>query len=287
MAGTYKSTARRSLKKTQKAKKRAEALSAIWRWTRRVVLALGAVLVILSTAAWFFLSDLDTKSAQWVQDRIFSVTSDMGFVVEEVLVEGLVHADPDILKAVINIQKGDPLFSFNPAQARVLVERISWIKTARVERRFPSTIYINVVERVPLAFWQKKGKLKLLDEQGVVITSERLSRFENLIIVIGEEAPSHAFAMIEALKEQKILFDRAKSASWVGARRWNLMFKPNIEVKLPEGDVAPALERLSQAQVRDKILDKDIKGIDLREEGRIVVRTKPGRAHDYKKGSRI
>lgn len=268
-------------------KTRHNRLQFLLKWAKRAFIGSAVLIAVGWAGAWFFLSEADTKTSLWVRDQILTTTADMGFVVEDVLVEGLENTDPDILKAVINIERGDPLFSLNPRDAKDLIEKISWVRSARVERRFPNTVYIEVQERVPLAFWQRNEKLNLLDERGEVITSERLSRFKDLMIVIGDDAPIHAPALIESLKSQPSLFDVAKSATWVGKRRWNLTLEPGIEVKLPEEQAAAAIERLAEAEAEDKILQKDIKGIDLREEGRIVVRTRPGKVTDYKKGSRI
>lgn len=261
--------------------------SQIFMWLRRISLALCVVVATAWAGSWFFLSESDVRLANWAREQMLKITSDMGFVVEDLLVEGLENTDGATLKAVLNIQKGDPLFSLNPRDAKELIERISWVDTARVERRFPSTIYVHVQERKPLAFWQKDQQLKLLDQKGRVITGEALDRFKDLMIVIGEDAPEHAPDLVQALQGEVELMRRAKSATWVGGRRWNVVLEPGIEVKLPEGQTRQALAQLSEAQSKDKLLDKDITAIDLREQGRIVVSTKPGGVTEYKKGSQI
>jgi cell division protein FtsQ len=43
-----------------------------------------------------------------------------------------------------------------------------------------------------------------------------------------------------------------------------------------------ALRRLAGAQTADRIFEKDITAIDLREAGRMVVRTRPGALEEYK-----
>lgn len=256
------------------------------RFRRLIILSISA-LAFAWGVTWFYMSDSDVKLVNWMDDQTLKLTSDLGFQVKDVLVEGIENVDPDVLKAVMNVEKGDPLFAFNPVQTKDQIEKISWVKSARVERRFPSTIYIKITERQPLAFWQKDQKLRLIDDEGHVITSERLVRFEKLMVVTGDDAPKHTPKLMASLQSQPSLMARVKSATWVGQRRWDLFLDSGIEVKLPEGQEQEALSRLVEAQTRDQLLDKDIKGIDLREQGRIVVRTAPGQVSEYKRGNQI
>ena len=43
------------------------------------------------------------------------------------------------------------------------VEQVGWVKDARVSRRFPDTLVIDIVERTPAALWQNQGQLALID----------------------------------------------------------------------------------------------------------------------------
>src|SRR3546814_18364686 len=80
-------------------------------------------------------------------------------------------------------------------QERVIA--LPWVRTARVERHLPDTLFIAITERRPLALWQRHRTLALVDEDGVVITDRRLGRFATLPIVIGDGAPERAKGAIE------------------------------------------------------------------------------------------
>src|SRR6266540_4233896 len=58
----------------------------------------------------------------------------------------------------------------------------------------------------------------------------------------------------------------------VGERRWNLRLKNGIDVRLPESDVAPALERLVALDREKNLITRDIVAIDLRLADRVTVR---------------
>ncbi|MCB1531793.1 MAG: FtsQ-type POTRA domain-containing protein [Alphaproteobacteria bacterium] len=270
-------TRRQTINKRRKGK-----LAVVLPWLKRFGVLLAILVALGWLGSWFFLSDADTATADWIENKTLKITANMGFTVENILVEGRVHSDADVLKAIINVKRGDPLFSFNPAEAKALVERVAWVKSARVERRFPNTIYIELTEREPLALWQKDKKLSVLDQKGEVITSSGLSPFKDLIIVLGGQAPAHAPALFADLKAEPLIYERTKSVSWVGNRRWDVQLKSGVSVKLPEEDIGYALRRLAAAQEQDNLLDKDLSAIDLREAGRIVVRTRPGAVQEYK-----
>ena len=58
----------------------------------------------------------------------------------------------------------------------------------------------------------------------------------------------------------------------VAQRRWNLRLTNGIDVRLPEGDVAPALDRLVALDREKKLLSRDIVAVDLRLPDRVTVR---------------
>ncbi|MEZ5918739.1 MAG: FtsQ-type POTRA domain-containing protein [Alphaproteobacteria bacterium] len=265
-------------------RRRKGLLAVILPWARRFGFVLGALALLLWGGAWFFLSEADERVAVWGHEKTLGITAGLGFTVKDVLIEGRTYSDPETIKALVNVRKGDPLFAFDPAEAKALIEKISWIRSAHVERRLPGTIYIRVQERKPLALWQKYGKLRLLDGRGEVIVSGDMGRFENLVIVIGDDAPQNAPALLSDLAAEPLLYERTKAAQRVSGRRWDLTLDGDVRIKLPEKDLGLALRRLALAQEEEQLLDKDVTSVDLREADRMIIRTRPGAVREYKAG---
>ena len=268
--------------KTGANKRRKGALALVLPWLRRFGGVLGAIVFCLWIGAWLWLSGAVHSAASWVGDKAVNASADLGFRVENILVEGRENADPEIILAVINMQKDDPLFAFDPKSAREQLEKISWVRSAHVERRLPDTLYIRIEERLPLALYQHGGKLKLLDMRGEVIETDRIDDFKSLMVLEGKGAPENVIELAAGLMSEDVLNQRIKKAVWVGARRWDLYFAGGIVAKLPEDDVLVSLGRLGAAHEENNLLDKDIVSIDLREEDRIAVRTKPGLVEEYR-----
>ncbi len=231
--------------------------------------------------SWFVMTGAAQKTGHRIEQFAMNTTASWGFAVKNIMVDGRAQTDVDALKAMIDMDRGDPIFAFHPAEAKTRIEQLSWVKKAHVERRLPDTLYIKIEERVPMALWQRKGKLALIDADGVILTEHNLREWRNLMIVVGEDAPKKAAELLPMLAAEPVIAKRVEAATLVSGRRWDLKLKSGAEVKLPAEELGLALRKLAANHEEEAILDKDVLSIDVREEGRITVRTKPGAAQDF------
>jgi cell division protein FtsQ len=249
----------------------------------------GLALALLAGAfwigSWFVMSGAHSRTFAYVDNALNRAMAGWGFAVKNIMVDGRQHTDVDTLKAMIGMEKGDPIFAFDPAAAKTNIEKLSWVKKAHVERRLPDTLYIRIEERKPLALWQRHGKLALIDADGVVLTDRDLAPWRNLLIVVGDDAPGRTAELLSMLQAEPTILERTEAATLVSGRRWDLKLKSGAEIKLPEFELGLALRKLAVNHEEEALLDKDVLSIDVREEGRITVRTKPGAAQDYNKAA--
>jgi cell division protein FtsQ len=234
--------------------------------------------------SWFVMSGTSARIGQKIESALLETTGDWGFAVKRIDVDGRHYTNVETLKAMLLVEKGDPIFSFDPAKSRAMLEKLSWVKTAHVERHLPDTIYIKLTERTPFALWQRNQKLALVDRDGVVLTTENLQNFKDLIILVGDDAPKKASALLVMLQAEPVIEERVEAATLVGGRRWDLKLKSGADVKLPEEELGLALRKLATNHEEDGILDKNVLSIDVREGDRITVRTKPGAVQDFNAG---
>ncbi len=224
------------------------------------------------------------RLGEWTNSKTLNISAGMGFTVRNIMVEGRKNADVDAIRAIVNVEKGDPLFAFNPDEAKEMLEKISWVRVAQVERRLPDTIYVHIQERQPLALWQRDGKLCVIDDEGVILTDHNPENFRELPLLVGEGAPENAAGLLAMLEAEPEIARRMDAAVFVSGRRWDLKLRNGVLVKLPENEIGFALSRLMKAQREEDLMDKELTAIDLREGDRITVRTKPGAVHEYKAG---
>lgn len=236
----------------------------------------GAMMIYL-----FFATGSAALTREWARERMVNLAANAGYRLKDLYVEGRYYTDADVVRGIVNMERGDPLFAFDPDTAHDLLTKVSWIKDVNVRREMPDTIYIKITEREPLALWQHDGKVRVIDADGVILTSD-LRAFTALPLVVGAGANKHAADLLAMLTAEPNLQKRIITAAWVGDRRWDLTTQGGMVIKLPDENVGLAIKKLSDSQGQDKLLDKDIAVIDLREADRLVVRTRPGAVTEYK-----
>ena len=165
-----------------------------------------------------------------------------------------------------------PLLDVSAIRERLL--DYGWVKDARVSRRFPDTLVIDIVEREPAALWQDEDRLTLIDRDGVVLDRVPVSRMPDLPLLIGKGANQHARGLDSLLGMTPSLKAQLVSATWVGERRWDLAFQSGEIVALPEGQTAAAtaLTRFARMDKSAGLLGRGIIRFDLRIPGKMTVR---------------
>ena len=165
-----------------------------------------------------------------------------------------------------------PRVDLEATRARLL--RFGWIKEARVHRRLPDTLVIDVVERVPAAIWQNSGRLSLIDGEGVVLEPVRVEAMPDLPRVIGVSANRHLAALAGLLEAAPHLRPQVTDATWVGDRRWDIRFQSGELLSLPEGQDAArrAITVFARMDQQTSMLGRGYARIDMRIPDRAIVR---------------
>ena len=255
------------------------------RWRRPALAgAVAATLALLGAAAaiWLWHADYPRLALAWAGQVAGRAQIAAGLKVEEVILWGRDHMPKEELSKALGIRRGEPILGVDLGAARGRLEAMGWIESARVARRLPDLLEVRILERTPLALWQRQGKLVLIGRGGAVITAKGLERFRELPIVVGKDASAHAWELLEVLGREPQLFRRIEAAVRVGGRRWNLRLQNGIEVRLPEGGEAEAWSRLAMLEKRHKILARQLVAIDMRLPDRLVVRLAPGSAARFR-----
>ena len=133
-----------------------------------------------------------------------------------------------------------------------------------------------------MALWQRNKRLTLIDTEGAVLTDDKLGRFRDYIVLVGDDVPTRAPEFLQFLASEPEILNNIEAAKSISGRRWDVTLKSGAIVKLPEEELALALRRLAKMQEEENIMDKNISVIDVRELTRITVRTKPGAVREYK-----
>lgn len=195
-----------------------------------------------------------------------------GMRVSHIVVEGRANTPEPVLRAALDVRIGEPIMAVSISKAQARIERLSWVDHATVERRLPGTIVVRLIERRPFAIWQDHGTFTLIDRAGNVVTNRNVADFRTLPLVVGPGAPEAAARLIDALNAAPDIARRMEAAVRVADRRWNLLLKSGLTVRLPEGHVVAAITRLVALDQKFDLLDRPLRFVDLRLPNLLVVR---------------
>jgi cell division protein FtsQ len=234
-----------------------------------------ALLLVAAGGVWLWRSGWIGERLAVTQAALLTGTARAGLVLKDIEISGRVETAQPTVMAALKLRRGMPLLAVSPEVLRERLEALPWVKAATVERRLPDRLFVRLEEYRPLALWQHDRRFSLIGTGGEVIEDPDVGRFNHLLQVVGDEAPAHAAQLIAMLGRQPELQRRVTAAVLVSGRRWNLHLDNGVDVRLPEENSAAAWARLAELDRRDKLLDKDLVSIDLRDPDRLVVRLTP------------
>ena len=165
-----------------------------------------------------------------------------------------------------------PLIDLAATRARLM--QFGWIREARVSRRLPDTLVIDVIERQPVAIWQNNQQLSLIDADGVVLEPVRIEAMPDLPLLIGPAANRHIADLGALLAVAPRLRPQIHDATWIGQRRWDIRFQSGETLTLPEGDeeARRAIQRFALMDQQDSLLGRGFVRIDMRDPRRAYIR---------------
>jgi cell division protein FtsQ len=207
-----------------------------------------------------------------------------GFTVSGYQIVGINHMDRALVDAVVTDELNraaeeagtdrapQALVDVSAIRQRLL--RFGWVKDARVSRRLPDGLVIDIVERKPAALWQSQGQLALIDGEGVVLDRVPVDKMPDLPLLIGAGANRQEQQLGRLMESVPTLKPQLASATWVGSRRWDLNFQSGETVALPEGEDAAkaALAKFARLDKSTGLLGRGIVRFDLRIPGKMIVR---------------
>ena len=136
------------------------------------------------------------------------------------------------------------------------------IKDAEVKINLPDRLNICITERKPVALWFDQSVFHLIDKEGFVVKyNVKLQEYPQ-IIAAGPGSNKALHDLIDELREQNI-FGQLFAAQLISNRRWNILLKNGLIIKLPENNIKEALIALDIVLKNYKSV-KSFNIIDLR-----------------------
>jgi cell division protein FtsQ len=242
------------------------------RWPRGVGVA-GTVVVILASLAYGAVKgDHIPSIIAALKDARDGAGNAAGFRIISVALAGQHHVSREEVLAAAGVTGSTSLLFLDVEQTRERLKTNPWIADATVLKLYPGELQIGIKEREAFALWQKDGQVSVIADDGTVLEPYVSPRLIELPLVVGRGAETRAKEFLALLDRYPALRAFVRAAVLVGERRWNLRLNNGIDVRLPETDIAPALERLVALDKEKNLITRDIVAIDLRLPDRVTVR---------------
>lgn len=236
---------------------------------------LTLIFAAILAAAWA-LASITGATAVFAAESA-RVAADAGFRVRHVRVSGTQRMNELSVYERALAQKDQPMPLLDLAALRAELLELPWVADARVSRRLPDTLAIDIVERKEHAVLAKPDRLVLIDAHGNVLEPIAPAKAKGKLVISGPGAQRKVGELDALLDAAPALKPQVAAAEWVGNRRWNLTFKTGQLLALPEEEhAAAALVRFAKLDGANRLLGGRVAAIDMRVEGQAAFRCKDG-----------
>ncbi len=211
-----------------------------------------------------------------IKTEVATLVGDAGFEVKRVEVSGIELIDELEVYEITLAEKDRSMLLVDIDQVREDLLANGWIKEARISRRLPDTLVVQITERQPVAVWQRGGKLSLIDETGYPLEDIEKDEIPELPVIVGKRANERVPELTELLNVAPALRPMVASATWIGNRRWDLQFESGEVLALPEGQKTASAALLNFARMDgvNRLLGRGIVHFDWRDTERAYFRMK-------------
>jgi len=236
--------------------------------TASVTLA-GLTLTLAGLAAH---TEMAARAWTAVSAGLASASVDAGLGVARVALQGAERTEGAAVLDALGIEGRTALLAVDPVAARARLRDLPWVRTARVARVFPDTVRVTLTERAPMAVWRRAdAPARVIDWRGETVGAVDPARFPELMRVRGDGAPGATPALIRTLQARPALARRVAEARRVAGRRWRVVLRNGVRVELPAERATRAWSRLARLERERRVLQRDIRRIDVRPTDRVVL----------------
>ena len=211
------------------------------------------------------------------QSELAKSASRAGFEVDRVRVTGVDRLNEQVVYERVLGEQDRPMPLVDVDEIRERLMALSWVKDARVSRQLPDLLRIDIIEREPHAVVRKADRWILVDATGHELEPISREAAKDMLQIFGPGAQKQVSELGRLLDAAPALKPQISSAEWVGNRRWNLTFKTDQQLLLPEGDKgAAALVKFAEMDGRNRLIGGKVVAVDMRVPDRVYLRCADG-----------
>ena len=178
--------------------------------------------------------------------------------------------DVEPIKVAIGITSGTNIKSLDLYNINYRVMNVPGIKNAATRRLPNGNLIIKTQKHDVVAMWTDGVKYYPLSSDGTKIDTPMDVRDKNTLVFAGP-LPNDLTDIISSVSPLSEYIDYL---TMIESRRWNIYTKSGITIYLPEEKPGVAVNKISVLNQTHKLLSRNIDIIDMRDNARILVKTK-------------
>ena len=154
-----------------------------------------------------------------------------------------------------------------------IINQIDSVESSNVRINDSGVLLVEVIERKPVAVYRENDDLALIDLKGYKINNifSRNDRMD-LPLIVGTGGNYQVKEALEIYQLLSIYLNEIRGLIRIGERRWDIIFKNNKRIKLPEKHPKRSLRNFLSSDKSYLISSNDFVIIDLRFTNKIILR---------------
>ena len=168
--------------------------------------------------------------------RTWDYTKHRNFPIKQVkIISACEHVDKKILQNTIESYAANGFFHLNAIGMKQQLLKMPWVYAISVQRKWPDTIIVNVVEQKAVLQW---GDKSLVNDKGDVFIPPISTFPKELPVIFGpEEKELEIFALYQKAKQQFEPLDLSIKKIFLNPQHhWEILLSNNTMVYLKEND---------------------------------------------------
>ena len=192
------------------------------------------------------------------------------FIIKTVNVSGSKNTDLEKLKKQFSFLVNTSILSVDDKKMNEVILQNEWIHFVNINKKFPSTINVVVVEHEPFVFWKKGNNNLIITKEFTLIEKFNLNNFSNQTQARGNFDIEDLKKLYKALNSNNFDLSNITSFEFLNSERWDLFLKGNKKIMLGRHDYNQQITNLNKLLIQYK--DEKFTYIDLRLKNKIFVK---------------
>ena len=199
----------------------------------------------------------------------FAAVLKKNFEIKNIYIDVETEEVKEIIFDRINFLVDKNIFYTNEEILFEKLNNLNFLENISIFKNYPSTISIKAQKTKIIAITYFNQKKYYVGENGKFISAEKISNENELPIIFGNFDISEFLLLKKILFEQNINYKNVTKYYYHKNKRWDLYFKNNILVKLPNNDIRKAFKLYENFNFKNEVKSNSI--IDLRIHNRLIV----------------